>query len=305
MIEIDRSSEIPIHTQVANAIRFKIGNGNYRMGDKLPPTRTLASHIGISFHTVRKAYLDLAQAGIIVARSGSGYVVQNAEPLSKSERMERGASLLSNALRQAVGLGLDEEEIEYLFAEQLQQLDASESTSKIVVAAPYKELGQACAIQIAGAFQRECHSCSLDELGKHADADLVIVPFRNVKQVLSMGMRSDVIGIAYELDEDALSQISRMMDSETLGLVTRYSDAVASLTTELRSLTRWAGPVVAVSVEEGDSYLASLIRECDVMVYTQGAERAVRPFLERAKRHVRLALKLAESSIERIRGVIP
>ena len=120
-----------------------------------------------------------------------------------------------------------------------------------------------------------------------------------------MVTRSDVIGIAYDLDESALSQIARMMDHETLGLVTRYSDAVASLTKELRDLTRFAGPVVAVSVEEGDSFLASLIRECDVMVYTQGAERAVRPFLDRAKKHVRLGLNIAESSVERVRGVIP
>ncbi len=305
MIEIDRSLQVPIHTQVANAIRFKIGNGNFRKGDRLPPTRVLAQQLSISFHTVRKAYVELAQDGIISALPGSGYTVKNAEPLDKSERMERGASLFSNALKKAVGLGLDEYEIEYLFGEQLQQLDSSDTSSKIVVAAPYKELGQACAIQMATAFQRECHSCSLDELGKHGDADLIIVPFRNVKQVLSMVTRSDVIGIAYDLDESALSQIARMMDHETLGLVTRYSDAVASLTKELRDLTRFAGPVVAVSVEEGDSFLASLIRECDVMVYTQGAERAVRPFLDRAKKHVRLGLNIAESSVERVRGVIP
>jgi GntR family transcriptional regulator len=305
MIEIDRASEAPIHTQVANAIRFKIGNGNYKKGDRLPPTRALAAQLGISFHTVRKAYAELAQEGIIESMPGSGYVVVNAEPLDKSERMERGASLLSHALRQAVGLGLDEEEIEYLFAEQLQLLETSEDTSKIVIAAPYKELAQACAIQVATVFQRECHSCTLDEVGKHADADLFVVPFRNVKQVLSQISRSDVVGMGYDLDEEALGKISRMMDHETLGLVTRYSDAVASLTKELRSLTRFGGQFVAVSVEEGDTYLASLIRDCDVLVYTQGAERAVRPFIERAKKHVRLSFTMAPSSIERVRSIIP
>ena len=305
MIDIDKSSEIPIHTQVSNAIRFKIGNGNFRKDDKLPPTRLLASQLGISFHTVRKAYNELAILGIIKSKPGSGYVVLNAEPLDKSERMERGASLIASVLRQSVGLGLDEDEIEYLFAEQLQILDATEDTSKIVVAASYKELGQAGAIQLATAFQRECHSCSLDDLSKHADADILVVPFRNVKQVLSVTSRADVIGISYELDEEALGKISRMMDHETLGLVTRYSDAVASLTNELRTLTRFAGQVVAVSVEEGDSFLASLIRECDLMVYTQGAERAVRPFLDRAKKHVRLALDITQSSIERVRSILP
>jgi len=305
MIEIDRNADIPLQVQIANSIRFKIGNGNIKKGDRLPATRLLASQLGISFHTVRKAYADLAEEGIITSRPGSGYVVENAEPLAKSDRMERGASILSSAIRQAVGLGLDEEELEYLFAEQLQALDAEETPTKLLVATSFKELGQQCAIQLASSFQRECHSCTLDELSKHADADILVVPFRYVKDALSINARADVIGFRYDLDEDTLGIISRLMDAETLGLVTRHADAIGPLTVEIRSLTKFAGSIMAFSVEAGDANMSTVIRECDLLIYTSGAERSVRPMLERAKKHSRLAIKLSESTIERIRAVLP
>lgn len=305
MIEIDRNSGESVHVQVMNAMRFQIANGQFRIGDKLPATRKLASQLGISFHTVRKAYMDLAQEGLIKSFPGSGYSVIDAEPLDKSERMERGASIMASALKQVVGLGLDDQEIEHLFSEQLDLLDTAEEAMKIVVVAPYKELGQACAIQISVKFQRECHSCTMDELSRHSDADILIVPFKSVKQILSLNTRADVVGVVFDIDEIALGSIARMLDHETLGLVTRYSGAIAPLLADLRVITRFSGQVVAVSMEEGNTYVASLIRQSDLLVYTEGAERAVRPFLQRAKRHVRLSLSLASSSIERLRGLVP
>ena len=305
MIDIDRSSGIPIHKQVSDAIRFRIGNGHFRVGDVLPPTRTLANQLDISFHTVRKAYSELVREGIARSKKGSGYVVIETEPLSKSERMERGASVLSAALQNVVGLGLDEEEIEYLFSEQMELMGASEVQTKIVVAAAYRELAQACAIQLASAFQRECHSCTLNELEQHADADVVLVPFKYVRQALSSNAQSDILGVSFELDEEALAAVARLMDHETLGLVCRYSDAIGSLTNDLRAATKFSGQVVAVSVENGDAFLSNMVRECDLLLYTESAARSVRPFLERVSHHAKLGLALAASSIERVRRATP
>lgn len=305
MIDIDRQSGTPIHKQVSDAIRFRIGNGKFRVGDTLPATRSMANQLGISFHTVRKAYAELAKEGLIAAKTGTGYTVQDADPLSKSERMEQGASILGSALRNAVGLGLDEDEIEYLFSEQMELLNASDVHTKLVIAAPYKELGQACAIQLATTFQRECLSCTLNELSKHTDADVLLVPFMNLKQALVSNSRSDILGVAFDLDEKALGAISRLMDHETLGLVCRYPDAIGPLSSDLKSITKFAGQVLAVSVDDGDSYLSSLIRQCDLLVYTEGAHRTVRPFLDRASHHVKLTLSLAQSSVERVRSATP
>lgn len=305
MIEIDRSSNTPVHQQVVTAMRFRIANGQFRVGDRLPATRKLASQLGISFHTVRKAYLFLQDEGLILSRKGSGFVVLDANPLGKSERMERGASILSVALKEVVGLGLDEGEIDYLIEEQLTLLDAEDEKVKIVVAMPFRELGQACAKHVENTFQKDCAHCLLGDIKKHADADFILVPFRHMKQVLSSNPNADLVAVGYEINEEALAAIARLLDHETLGLVTRHPDAIASLLAELRGATGFSGQVLAVSAEEGDSFLTSLIQQCELLVYTEGAERSVRTLLDRNRTYVKLTLRLAPSSIERMRSVIP
>lgn len=305
MIEIQHHAKQSVKDQLTSALRFRIAGGRFRVGDKLPATRKLAEQLGISFHTVRKAYQQLETEGLVEARQGSGYVVMNAAPLDKSARMERGATILGAALQEVVGLGLDDEEISYLIEEQQSLLESDEDPIKIVVVASFRELGIACAQHFEMTYQRECEYATLNEVAQHADADLLLVPFTNVKQVLSMNPSSDVVGIAAELGEDALAAISRMMDHETLGLVTRHSDAVAPLMAEIRNRTRFSGQVIAVSTEEGDSYLASLVRQSELMVYTPEAARRVKPFLERARRHVRLTMQPAASTVERVRSLIP
>ena len=141
MIEIDKHSGQSVHQQVVNAMRFRIAGGQYRIGGRLPATRKLASQLGISFHTVRKAYQQLEEEGLVEARAGSGFIVKDAAPLSKSERMERGASILGAALKEAVGIGLDEEEITYLLDEQISLLESEEDQTKIVNRDAFSRVG--------------------------------------------------------------------------------------------------------------------------------------------------------------------
>jgi DNA-binding FadR family transcriptional regulator len=58
-------------------------------GRTLPSTRELGRQLGTSFHTVRKAYHQLADEGLIVAEQGRGFVViRQSTSLDKSQRLE-------------------------------------------------------------------------------------------------------------------------------------------------------------------------------------------------------------------------
>ena len=83
MIQIDRTSNIPVHAQLVNKLKFQIADGQYRTGDLLPATRKLADQLDISFHTVRKAYAALQEDGLLEVRTGRGYEVVGSSPLSK------------------------------------------------------------------------------------------------------------------------------------------------------------------------------------------------------------------------------
>ncbi|WP_342471158.1 PLP-dependent aminotransferase family protein [Ureibacillus sp. FSL K6-3587] len=78
-LEIDRTMDIPLIRQVYEQIRIRILDGELMAGEKLPPTRELASHLGISRNVVIEAYEQLLAEGYIEARQGSGtYVAEGA-----------------------------------------------------------------------------------------------------------------------------------------------------------------------------------------------------------------------------------
>ncbi len=136
MITLDRSSSTPVGEQLAEQLRYQIVSGRYRVGDALPSTRALGDQVGVSFHTVRKAYQALQADGLVEARVGSGYTVTEHVPLAKGERMERGAAVVHEALQRLLGLGLTEAEVEYLVHEQLGLLDHAGRARKVLFVAP-------------------------------------------------------------------------------------------------------------------------------------------------------------------------
>lgn len=305
MIQIDRTSEIPIHSQVASRLRYLIASGHFKSGDVLPSTRILANQLDISFHTVRKAYVALSEEKIVVARQGSGYHVLDYELPSKSVRMEQGATIVHEALQQLIGMGLDEQEIDYLIQEQTDILESEDAPYKIVLMGPFQEWAIQCAALLSAALRREILPALISDLVHHADADFLIVPYRYLRSVLPQAPNSDVIGIQSELVGDTLSQVARLLDRETLGLVTRYADAIGPLTSVLREQTRFGGQILAVSVEHGDAHLAPVLAQSELVLYTESAWGTIRHSLAKARKHAVLTFEVTNSSIERLRQQIP
>jgi len=82
-LEIDRTMDIPLIRQVDEQIRIRILDGELMAGEKLPPTRELASHLGISRNVVIEAYEQLLAEGYIEARQGSGTFVAEGVCMAK------------------------------------------------------------------------------------------------------------------------------------------------------------------------------------------------------------------------------
>lgn len=65
----------PLRHRIADAVVDELRSGRLRPGDALPSTRSLASTLGLSRGPVVAAYDELAAAGFVVSRAGSGAVV--------------------------------------------------------------------------------------------------------------------------------------------------------------------------------------------------------------------------------------
>lgn len=65
---------------IASTLGAEIAQGSYRTGDKLPTEAELALRFGVNRHTIRRALAQLAEAGTVHARRGSGVFV-TADPV--------------------------------------------------------------------------------------------------------------------------------------------------------------------------------------------------------------------------------
>src|SRR5215472_9418240 len=62
----------PLHERLARALREAINGARLPAGALLPPSRVLAADLGCSRWVVTEAYAQLATAGYVEARTGSG-----------------------------------------------------------------------------------------------------------------------------------------------------------------------------------------------------------------------------------------
>ena len=65
----------PLRHRIADAVVGELRSGRLRPGDPLPSTRVLAADLGLSRGPVVAAYDELAAAGFVLSRAGSGAVV--------------------------------------------------------------------------------------------------------------------------------------------------------------------------------------------------------------------------------------
>ncbi len=78
LIEIDRSSELPLHEQLERSLRENIRRGGLPGGARLLSTRALAAELGVSRGVVTEAYGQLAAEGYLESRQGAAVRVARA-----------------------------------------------------------------------------------------------------------------------------------------------------------------------------------------------------------------------------------
>ncbi|MDA3816593.1 MAG: GntR family transcriptional regulator [Prolixibacteraceae bacterium] len=76
-IIIDHNSSVPLYRQIVNNILHGIENGTLKKGDKVPSLNELCNNNNISRDTALMALSDLKSKGIVMARPGKGYFIQN------------------------------------------------------------------------------------------------------------------------------------------------------------------------------------------------------------------------------------
>jgi DNA-binding transcriptional regulator YhcF (GntR family) len=79
-LKIDHGSPVPLHEQVAAAIRRAIAEGEAAAGERLPPAKDLAAVLGVNANTVFRALRTLRDEGLVEFRRGRGVSVTEIAP---------------------------------------------------------------------------------------------------------------------------------------------------------------------------------------------------------------------------------
>lgn len=65
-----------IYLTLVDALAHSIRKGDLRDGDKLPPQRTIAEHLGTNLTTVTRAFTEARRRGLIDATVGRGTFIR-------------------------------------------------------------------------------------------------------------------------------------------------------------------------------------------------------------------------------------
>ena len=121
LLEIDFNSEEAIYIQLRNQVILGIATANIHEGDSLPSVRQLAETIGVSMHTVNKAYNVLKQEGFITLDKRRGAVIALDE--NKIRAVEEMRQQLQIVLAKACCRAISREEIHELVDEILDEYE--------------------------------------------------------------------------------------------------------------------------------------------------------------------------------------
>ncbi len=97
-MEIDHSSSVALHEQVAAAVRRAIADGEVLSGERLPPARDLAAVLGVNTNTVFRGLRTLRDEGLLEFRRGRGVTVTGMGP-ERSALMAKARELVALARR--------------------------------------------------------------------------------------------------------------------------------------------------------------------------------------------------------------
>ena len=116
LLRLTPNETVPLHEQIARAVREGILNGSITDGERLPSAKALGDSLGVSLHTVLRAYQALRDAGLIELRRGRGAVVTALpEPVRTS-----ATRILDEAVERLSALALPPETVLALFRSRLE-----------------------------------------------------------------------------------------------------------------------------------------------------------------------------------------
>lgn len=115
------TSDRPIYIQLVEKLQFDIITGIYRLGQKLPSVRDLASEASVNPNTMQKALTELERSGLVYTQRTAGRFVTDDQTLVRRISRELAVSHIREFIRTMRQFGMDDHEILHLIQEIMKE----------------------------------------------------------------------------------------------------------------------------------------------------------------------------------------
>ncbi len=170
-IWLSKNSEVSIRQQLVAQIELGIASDDLKPGERLPSIRELARRFGVHQNTISAAYAELADAGLIEFRKGSGSFVKERSDDFVTPTI---AAVVDDMLAAASARGFSPRHIYDEIGTRLN----SNRKRKVFVIEPDEGLCEIIITEISQRMNTECVSITCDELlGWPASESLVVAMY--------------------------------------------------------------------------------------------------------------------------------
>ena len=226
-IRVSQTSGVPIYKQIVEQVEFMIEDRQLTDGDRLPSSRMLAKNLRINRNTVARAYRELREQGYVESQRRRGMVVVGAADAQKrAQARVRARTVLAEATKQCVALGLAAEEISslaYHFGLHAEQLEV-----KISFVECNAERANYFAGELSSRLGLPVEPVVLDRLdGSNAfEVDLVLTTFFHLSEVrrLARGSGAEVVAIVVAPHVRTLVQLAQVPKNRRVGILYSTND---------------------------------------------------------------------------------
>ncbi|HOY65770.1 MAG TPA: GntR family transcriptional regulator [Candidatus Ozemobacteraceae bacterium] len=173
---IEKGRGLPAYRQLIDKIRQLIRERKLLAGDRLPPERELARHLGLARGTVKKAYEELSRERALTITQGSGtFVAAQVDPAPP--RQSKAQQLVQNLVDELESLRYPPEEIERLLTAELDRRTKRRAAFPIAAVDCNPEALAIFEQQLGRFAHLKLHTILLDELRQEIDAAGRLAPF--------------------------------------------------------------------------------------------------------------------------------
>jgi len=129
---IDPELEIPLYRQLVDRIQAAIKKGELPTGVKLPTVQEMSQELSIARGTIKRAYDELEQKGLVEKVQGRGTFVCY-EPVDTGSRKEMAMAAIDEMLNRLEKMGFSRTEINIFLNLKLRQRAEQDSKVKVIL----------------------------------------------------------------------------------------------------------------------------------------------------------------------------